>query len=108
MVKTLCALVLLLIGQSTFSTPIDLSDFSGASESVLSSTEEPEKIGEGSEIKFTAGFLKDLHRIKVVPEVDFSFYCESFPPTQDISKETWELIPNLTTAKILYPFHSFP
>lgn len=108
MTKILCTLVLLFLGHSAFSSQFDLSDFSKGHETVLSSTAEAEEMAAGSEVEFSAGLQKDLHKIKIVLKADFNFFCGALWPAENISGEFREFIPNRYTAKIIYPFHSFP
>lgn len=108
MTKILCTLILLISGQSVFSSAIFFSGFSEASEHVLLTKEQPEKIEESPEIDYPAGLQKDLHRMKIFVKAGFGFFCRAFLSTEKIPGEIWEISPNLSTAKIIYPFHSFP
>lgn len=107
MTKILCTLVLLFLGQSAFSSQLNPSDLSESNETVLA-LEEAEEIGVGSEIEFAAGLQKDLLKTKIILKADFSSFCGSFRPTEKISVKFREIIPNLSTSRIIYPFHFFP
>ena len=107
MTKILCSLVLLFLGQSAFSSPLDLSDLSEGNGTFMS-LENAEELAAGSEVEFAAGLHKELHKTKITLRADFRSFCVSFRPAERSSIEFRELIPNLSIAKIIYPFHSFP
>ena len=107
MKKILCTLILLIVGQSAFSSRYDLSGLSEGQEILLLS-EEAEEIVAGSEVEFSAGLQKCLFRTKIILNTDFnSFYGTLLIVPCSLIKFP-EIVPNLSTAKIIYPFHSFP
>lgn len=108
MTKILCTLILLFYCQAAISSSFDLSVLSEAHETFPALTEEAQEIASGSEIEFSAGLQKDLHRIKIILYADFTSFWETFEPVEGIPIEPREIIPNLSIAKIIYPFHSFP
>ena len=107
MIKILCTFVLLFLGQSVFSSPLDLSALSEGNETFLL-LENAEEIAAGSEVEFAAGLQKELYKTKIILKVDFSSFCGSFRLADRFTVKFRENILNLNTAKIIYPFHSFP
>ncbi|MCY2688446.1 hypothetical protein [Salinimicrobium sp. TH3] len=107
MIKILCTFFLLFLGQSVFPSPLDFSALSEDNETLLL-LENPEEITAGSEVEFAPGLLKELHKTKIILKADFSSFCGSFRPADRITVKFRENILNLNTAKIIYPFHSFP